>query len=272
MTLTTVRQHFYPTRFKDAARYYTTGRPVYPPLLSRRIAELIGLQRRHAVLDVGTGPGFLAIDFARLTDSVTGLDPSAEMLAVARANAERAGTTITFVQGTSYDLGPQFARVRLTTFGRSFHWTDRPATLQVLDGLTERGGAVALISDRFPLVPENAWHDGFEALLDSYGKEEIALAKVRNEVSHEAVLLASSFNHLERVSVLERRRTPLEHFIDRALSFGKVWHGSPGFDVSELEERIRALLAPQVGEDGRVPEVVEGIALIGRRPRDLEST
>jgi SAM-dependent methyltransferase len=270
MTLATVRQHFYPTRFKDAARYYTTGRPFYPPLLSRRIATLIGLERRHAVLDVGTGPGFLAIDFARIANTVTGLDPSAEMLEVARANAARAGAAITFRQGTSYDLGPQFGRVRLTTFGRSFHWTDRAATLLALDELTERGGAVALISDRFPTVPENAWHRAFEALLDSYGKEEIALAKVRNEISHESVLLASPFSQLERVAVLERRRTPVDHFVDRALSFGKVWHGSPGFDRIELDERIRTLLAAYVGEDGRVAEVVEGIALIGRRPGDLD--
>jgi SAM-dependent methyltransferase len=263
------RQHFYPTRFKDAARYYTTGRPYYPKLLSRRIAELVGITQRHSVLDIGTGPGFLAIDAAAFAGAVTGLDPSAEMLAQATANAQRAGVAVTFVQGTSYDLGPQFGPLRLTTFGRSFHWTDRAATLLALDALTEAGGAVALVNDRYPEVPENAWRPGFEAVLDSYGKDEIALAKLRNEISHETILLASPFRHLERVSILERRRTPLRHFIDRALSYGKVWHGSPGFSEADLTERFRAVLAPHLGSDGTIVEVVEGQALIARRPAEV---
>ena len=45
---TATRQNFYPTRFKDAARYYSTGRPVYPRLLSQRIAAVIGLTRAMA--------------------------------------------------------------------------------------------------------------------------------------------------------------------------------------------------------------------------------
>ncbi|GDY14387.1 hypothetical protein LBMAG53_32650 [Planctomycetota bacterium] len=270
MTATATRQHFYPTRFKDAAKYYTTGRPFYPKLLSKRIAGLIGLERRHRVLDIGTGPGFLAIDFASQVETVTGLDPSAEMLDVARGNAERAGVAVRFVQGTSYDLAAHFGPVRLTTFGRSFHWTDRAATLRALDAITEVGGAVALIGDRFPEVPDNAWRPGFEALLDSYGKDEGALAKLRGEPSHEDILLSSPFSHLERVAVVQRRRTPLEHFVDRALSFGKVWHGSPGFNAEELAARFRAQLLPFAGTDGRVAEVIEGQALVARRPAEID--
>ena len=270
MDATATRQHFYPTRFKDAARYYTTGRPSYPPLLARRIAALIGLGRADAVLDIGTGPGFLAIDFAAHAGSVTGLDPSAEMLAVARENAAQAGAAVTFVQGTSYDLGPAFGRIRLATFGRSFHWTDRAATLRALAGLIGPGGAVALIGDRFPEVPENAWRPAFEALLDGYGKNEGALAKLRGERNHEAVLLDSPFSHLERIAVAERRRTPLAHVVDRALSFGKVWHGTPGFDAQVLAERFRAALAPYAGSDGNITEVVEGQALIARRPGEVD--
>jgi SAM-dependent methyltransferase len=266
---TATRQNFYPTRFKDAARYYSTGRPVYPRLLSQRIAAVIGLTRAHAVLDVGTGPGFLAIDFARHAGTVTGLDPSLEMLEVARANAQRAGAAIAFTQGTSYDIGSQFGRVRLTTFGRSFHWTDRAATLLALDAITDAGGAVALIGDRFPEVPDNAWRPAFEALLDSYGKDESALAKLRGEPIHEAILLNSPFSHLERISVLERRSTPIEHFVDRALSFGKVWHGTPGFSKEDLALRVRTALAPHATADGLINEVVEGHALVARRPGDL---
>jgi hypothetical protein len=60
MTTTTsaVSHVLFPNRFKNPARYYTTGRPLYPKLLSRRVAALVGLTTDDAVLDLGTGPGF----------------------------------------------------------------------------------------------------------------------------------------------------------------------------------------------------------------------
>src|SRR4051794_17234335 len=94
---------FYPERFKDASRYYSTGRPTYPKLLAERVAALVGLSRQRAVLDLGTGPGFLAIDFAPLARAVTAVDPSPEMLAIAAENAVRAGARIDFVRGSSYE-------------------------------------------------------------------------------------------------------------------------------------------------------------------------
>src|SRR5450432_2753489 len=58
---------YFPERFKVASQFYTTGRPTYPKLLSRRVAELVGIGQHDAVLDLGTGPGFLALDFAALS-------------------------------------------------------------------------------------------------------------------------------------------------------------------------------------------------------------
>jgi ubiquinone/menaquinone biosynthesis C-methylase UbiE len=139
-----IRENFFPDRFRSASRYYTTGRPHYPASLSQRVADLIGLEARSAVLDVGTGPGFLAIDFAAHAGRVTAVDPSLEMLAVAAENADRASVKLSFVHGSSYDLGDHLGLFRLATFGRSFHWTDREATLRTLDRLIEPGGAVGL--------------------------------------------------------------------------------------------------------------------------------
>lgn len=263
------REHFYPDRFKPAARYYTTGRPSYPPLLSQRIAELIGLDQDSEVLDIGAGPGFLAIDFAAHARQVTALDPSPEMLATAEQNARAAGVEIRFVRGSSYELGPQLGRFRLASFGRSFHWTDREATLRALDALIEPGGAVALIGDRFPDLPENAWRKTFTAVLDRYGAGDPARPELRSPVAHESVLLASPFDHLERIAVLQRRRTPLERFVDRALSFGKVWHGSTELQPDNLAADIRAALAPHADGEGLIEELIEGHALVARRTREV---
>lgn len=255
---------FYPDRFKVASRYYTTGRPAYPKALSARVAALLALEGNADVLDVGTGPGFLAIDFAPYARAVKALDPSAEMLAIARENAQRAGVDIEFISGSSHDLGPHLGTFRLVTFGRSFHWTSRAETLRTLDRLVVKGGAVSLYSDGFPDVPQNAWHSRYAEILDRYGRDDPA-RKVHDAVRNETILLDSPFNHLECVSVFERRSTPFEYFLDRALSYGKSWHDPDDAHRQAMLDEIRVALDGYVREDGTVEEVVEGRALIAWR-------
>lgn len=265
----TQRELFYPERFKDASRYYTTGRPTYPRLLSTRVAALVGLSSSEDVLDLGTGPGFLAIDFAPLARAVTALDPAPEMLSAARENAARANVAIRFVQGSSYELGPHLGSFKLVTIGRAFHWMDRAATLGLLDGLVQRAGGVALFGESYPDVPANAWRAAFQGIIDRYSTDDPARPQIRASASHESLLLASSFNHLERISVLEQRRTPIERFVDRALSFASTWHGRPGSREQDLAGEIRAAIAPHAGSDGAVLEVLEGQALIARRSNEI---
>jgi len=262
-------QVLFPERFKNPARYYTTGRPTYPKLLARRVSDLVGLSSGENVLDLGTGPGFLAIDYAPFAHSVTAVDPSDDMLAVAGQNAEQAGVRIRFVKGSSFELTPQLGRFKLVTIGRAFHWMDRAQTLSSLDALVDAGGAVALFGERYPDVPDNAWHKPFRTLLDSYATEDPAKSRTRELGGHEAVLLASPFDHLETVSVLEARRTKVEHFVDRALSFGAAWDGRPGSREQDLAGEVRKLIEPYA-VDGVVREVVEGHALVALRARDLE--
>lgn len=266
-------QVLFPERFKNPARFYTTGRPTYPKLLARRVASLVGLGQRHRVLDLGTGPGFLALDYAPLAGSVTAIDPSDEMLAAARDNAERAGVRVRFVKGSSFELTTRLAGelepVRLVTIGRAFHWMDREQTLSALDGLVESGGAVALFGERYPELEDNRWHPEFKALLDSYSTDDPAKSRIRDTAQNEAVFLCSSFDHLEKISVLERRDTKVERFVDRALSFGAAWDGRPGSREQDLAADVRKLIGKFADGNGVVRELVEGHALIGLRAKDL---
>ncbi|HEX6246034.1 MAG TPA: class I SAM-dependent methyltransferase [Polyangiales bacterium] len=266
-------QVLFPERFKQPARYYTTGRPTYPKLLTRRVADLVGLTGKHDVLDLGTGPGFLAIDYAPLARAVTAIEPSEEMLSAARRNAERGAASINFLKGSSFELGSrlrdQLARFLLVTIGRAFHWMDREQTLAALDPLVERVGGVALFGESYPEVPDNAWYPHFQALLDSYASGDPAKARTRGLARSEGVLLRSSFDHLERVGVLERRETPIERLVDRALSFGAAWDGRPGNREDDLATEVRKLIARYATEQGTIHEVIEGHALVALRSAEL---
>jgi ubiquinone/menaquinone biosynthesis C-methylase UbiE len=68
------------------------------------IASFLSPLTGSTILDVGTGTGRAAIALARRGATVTGIDASGEMLAVARRRALEAGTSVTFVQGDAHGL------------------------------------------------------------------------------------------------------------------------------------------------------------------------
>jgi SAM-dependent methyltransferase len=253
-------------RFHSAAPHYLAGRPAYSPWLIRRVALLSRLTVAHRVLDLGCGPGPLAVAFAPLVAEVVAIDPEPAMLRAGVEHAAEAGASVRFIRGSSEDLGPELGAFRLVSIGRAFHWMDRVRTLERLDERIERDGAVALFGDRHTNVPQNAWRESYQELLERYQADDAGRAERRSPEwpSHEAVLLDSPFKCLERIGVTERRRTPVELFVDRAFSLSSTAPGRLGPKAEELAQRIRELMAPHATE-GRVTEVIETEALIARR-------
>ena len=258
---------FEPRRFQSAAAHYLRGRAPYAARLIARVAERCRLSRADRLLDLGCGPGPLAVAFAPFVGGVVAVDPEPEMLRIAAAAAADAGVTVEFIQGSSYDLGPQLGRFRLVTIGRAFHWMDRVDTLRRLAGIVESDGAVALFQDNHLKVPENRWERAYDELIDSYAESHAGLAHIKSDdwVRHEAILLDSPFSALERIGVIERRRTPVDRLVDRALSRSSTAPERLGSRAADFERDIRALLA-DVATDGFVTEVVESEALIAMRP------
>jgi 2-polyprenyl-3-methyl-5-hydroxy-6-metoxy-1,4-benzoquinol methylase len=68
------------------------------------IASFLEPVAGQRVLDVGTGTGRGAIALAARGARVTGVDASAEMLAVARRRAQESGVEVDFVQGDAHGL------------------------------------------------------------------------------------------------------------------------------------------------------------------------
>lgn len=254
-------------RFRTAAAHYLSGRAPYSPHLIRRVAELAGLRPDHRVLDLGCGPGPLAVGFAPYAAEVLGVDPEPEMLRAARASG--APANVRFVQGSSADLGPDLGRFHLVTMGRSFHWMDRADTLRQLDGIVEPGGAIALFNVSRLDIPENLPHRDYTAVLRRYAEDDQQwLHRQAPEwVRHEAMLLGSAFSQLERIGVVERLQVTVEQLIDRALSLSSTSRARLGDQADAMVAELRATLA-RSAPDGVLPEVVESSALLAWRPGD----
>lgn len=80
------------TLYHGSAAYYAKGRPQYSRALITTLAAEAGLDGLGRILDVGCGPGTLALELADRAEEVIGLDPDGDMLAEgARAAVEETG-------------------------------------------------------------------------------------------------------------------------------------------------------------------------------------
>lgn len=139
--------------FASAASYYAAYRPDYPPSLYEVARQQFGLDGppRGTLLDLGTGPGFVALGLARHFERVVGVDPDEEMITLAvAAGAARdvrhaewrclSAESLADLDGTT--AGPPY---RLVSIGSALHWMDQPLVLNLIRGRLEASGGLLLV-------------------------------------------------------------------------------------------------------------------------------
>jgi ubiquinone/menaquinone biosynthesis C-methylase UbiE len=256
-----------PRRFKSAVPFYERYRLGYPDRLIRRVVALADLRPGDPVLDLGTGPGLLAVPFARAGMAVTAADPEPTMLEAAAAAAQAAGVEVTLWQGGSYELTPDMGPFRLVTIGRAFHWMDREATLKILDKIVTPDGGVAFFHDAHPDVTENRWFRVLRETADRYTRDAIHEGERRSGAHrrYEPYLFASAFTQLDGLSVTSRAAITMDDLVGRAYSMSSCAPEKLGERRAEFEVDLRAALAP-FAIDGTFVEVAEMVALLAQRP------
>ncbi len=159
------------TLYEGTAWYYSRCRPVYPPSLVRILRERFRLDGTGRLLDLGCGPGPVALALAHLFDQVVAMDPDDAMRAEGeRIARERGVSNIEWRFGGSKDLSPALGQFRLVTMGNSFHWMDRARTLEALYDLVTDGGGIAVVGEGAPIPPPpmTPWRAAINTVLKRY--------------------------------------------------------------------------------------------------------
>jgi len=136
-------------------------RPPYPAEFFRDVAKKLGFGKQHRLIDLGTGPGLLALGFAPYVGRIVGVDPEPAMLAAAREAAGRASQAFTLIEGKAEDLAGDVGPFDVVTIGRALHWMDRDAISARLERLVAPNGAILVCSSYSAADRRNPWLDEY---------------------------------------------------------------------------------------------------------------
>lgn len=137
------------TLFAGTAAYYARGRLPYAPGLADALSELLRPDGRGRLLDVGCGPGTLALALAPLFGETVGLDPDPGMIAEAAREAAGRGVAdkTRWVKARAEELPAGLGEFTVVTFGQSFHWMDREPVAATVREMLRPGGVLLHVSD-----------------------------------------------------------------------------------------------------------------------------
>jgi ubiquinone/menaquinone biosynthesis C-methylase UbiE len=145
-----------------AARFYawaTEKRAIVRDLFSSVEEETVSLASAPAILDLGCGPGALALRLARRCPdrAVIGVDLSPAMVRMARARAAREGLAerVRFLEGNAAALPLDDGAFDLVVSTLSLHhWRDRAAALREIHRVLKPGGRAWIWDIRKDTTPE----------------------------------------------------------------------------------------------------------------------
>jgi SAM-dependent methyltransferase len=232
-------------RFESTAPWYAQYRPRYPPELIERLVQAAGLDGGSRVLDLGAGPGHVAVAIASHVGEVVAVDVEPGMLAQIDAPNVRT------VLGRAEDVDPSWGRFDLVTAGRSFHWFDADVMYARLQLVTNQ---LALLGDS--ITQSGAASRVLAIATELLGEE----APKRPERRYRQLLTDSPFSDVVEIDVDVERVWTAESLIGLAYSTSVASPDRLDAKRAEFEQRVRAVFdAPEYHDHVIVS------AVLGRR-------
>jgi SAM-dependent methyltransferase len=244
-------------RFASTVAYYESARPPYGTAFFAAVAAQLGLDRSQRLLDVGAGPGILAIGFAPYCREVIGVDPEPAMVEAARAAAKRTGIAVRFIEGRFEDVATKLGAFDVVTIGRAIHWLDPELARAALDGALAPGGKVLVCGATSAKGGRNPWLETFNNVRDRWKGD-------RPSRDHHTFFADGQFTRTRTIRVEGTYAVPVERLIDRVLSMSTSSSERLGDEVPAMKSAMREALAPFAG-DGMIEDNVEARAEVFER-------
>ena len=137
--------------YQSAARYYK-ARPPYSDQLLPALSAKLRWDGTGRLIDVGCGPGVVAIQLSPGFSEVVGLDPEPAMLhEAARLTPSRDREKFRWIRARAEDIPElDLGGFQAVTLAQSFHWTKKERLAEIIYDILKEGGAMLLIHHNAP--------------------------------------------------------------------------------------------------------------------------
>ncbi len=248
-------------RFATTVPLYEKLRPPYPAAFFSNVAERLRLGKQHALIDLGTGPGLLALGFAPYVGRIVGVDPEPAMLAATKKAAAHASKAITLIEGKAEALPNDVGKFDVVTIGRALHWMDGDAIAVLFNRLVAPDGTILVCSSNSAADGRNPWLDEYNEARRFWSQSSPG---ERHRRQLEAVLRPTQFHVADAVTVETTRKVSVNDLARRVLTFSS---SSPAVLGSKTEPMLRDVerrLLP-LSDEGVLTEVVVSTAQLAKR-------
>jgi SAM-dependent methyltransferase len=251
----------YMGRFASTTAFYERYRPGYSPAFFSTLARTLGLDGSQRLIDLGTGPGLLAIGFAPFVAEIVGVDPEPAMLAEAGKAATRAGVTLELIEATTETLPQDIGAFQVATIGRALHWMDPEVTLLILDRIVAPAGVVLIVSSRTDIRDErDEWVPAYQQVRERWTPPADRGFRRNHDLG--AFFAGSPFEPGETIEVAAQQALSIDDLVGRTLSYSSSSPERLGDKVSLMAEDLRRTLAPFASSGGLTETIVARATLV----------
>jgi SAM-dependent methyltransferase len=244
----------------DVARCYAHRSP-YAPALYERLLQIVA--NRERALDLGCGPGKIALALAPHFREVIAVDPSGPMLEAGCELSDRSNIVWrkTTAEALEFDTS-----VNVITIGAAVHWMNHPVVFPKMAGWLDDEGLIAILSGGGGSgVAAAPWGDSWLTFLKTW------LVRLGQEYNR-AEFVAAGEAYLNWMDV-EGSETFAFVFSQSVNDFISAQHSTATFArakmgndlAAEFDDDLRRVLAP-VAQDGTLCFEVQS-SLVWGKPR-----
>ncbi|MFG2703133.1 class I SAM-dependent methyltransferase [Streptomyces sp. NPDC048386] len=258
--------------FAGTSSYYRRFRPGIPAGLAALLAHETPAGSPRRLLDVGTGPGLVALALAPYFDEVIAVDSDPAMCAEADAvlrPALSAGRRLQIGHALAEDFEPPAGwQPHLVTCGRVFHWLDQRRFLNRLAEYVAPGSVLAVFSDRSLWTAASAWQQAVRAVVQKFlGEQRRAGDGIfgPDVPPYEEVLRASAFCDVTTAAIPVRREWSIDEVIGYLYSTSFAAPHLFGHRREAFEAAVTDALTPFL-DSGFLVEDNAFTVLTARRP------
>jgi ubiquinone/menaquinone biosynthesis C-methylase UbiE len=254
--------------FGKTSSDYAKFRPGFPDSFFERLqAHGIGGPKQR-ILDLGTGTGALAREFARSGAKVVGLDPSLEQIREAVKMDSAAKVNLDYVIATAEETGLSASSFDVVVAGQCWYWLDRAATMTEVERLLKPGGRLVICHFDWIPNPGNVV-EATEALIKAYHPPTREWPLFDGNGIHAQWVTEigrAGFRELELFAYDHEQEFSHEAWRGRIRASAGVGASLPAEAVARFDAELAELLRARFPADPlQVPHRV--FALIGKRPR-----